>query len=101
MTQREVYMTPEALAALMEQTAEVAVLRYREQEDPEKDLVSQREVWRRFGRAWVQSRVRARQLDPVQIGPHANSTIYYSIKQVTALRAAEKQARLMYIGKQS
>lgn len=94
-------MTPEALASLMEQTAEVAVLKYRETQDPEQDLVSQREVWRRFGRAWVQSRVKARQLDPIQIRPHANSTNYYSLRQVTALRAAEKQARLMYIGKQS
>lgn len=94
-------MTPEALASLMEQTAEVALLKYRETRGPEKDLVSQREVWRRFGRAWVQSRVKARQLDPIQSGPHANSTIYYSLRQVTALRAAEKQARLMCIGKQS
>lgn len=94
-------MTPEALASPMEQTAEVALLKYRETRDPEKDLVSQRKVWRRFGRARVRSRVKERRLDPIQIGPRANSTIYHSLKQVTALRAAEKQARLMYIGKQS
>ena len=93
----ELFMTLDALTDLLERSAELGVLAIRREMEPRKDLVSQRELWRRFGRRWVESRVRARKLEPVQIGPAENSPIYYSVFQATALFTAKKNARLMFL----
>ncbi len=56
---------------------------------PARDLISQREAYRRFGQVNMQRWRDSGLLHPQRTGPHANNSLRYSIADISAAIAAE------------
>jgi hypothetical protein len=61
---------------------------------PKSDDLTKRQVFEKFGRAWLQDMERKGLIKGKRKGPAKNSPIYYSKAELMALKNAEKASRL-------
>ena len=62
---------------------------------PNRDLISQREAYRRFGETSIKRWKNAGLITPQRTGPKANNTLTYSVAEIAEAKTAESMQRAL------
>jgi hypothetical protein len=83
-----------AIKELMIECAELGAAMALKTLQPKSDELTKRQVFEKFGRAWLEDMERRDLIKGKRKGPAKNSPVYYSKAELMALRNAEKASQL-------
>ena len=83
------FVTTKELRDIMSESIALGMQIAEKQRYPARDLISQSEAYRRFGQVNVQRWRNSGLLHPQRAGRHANSSLRYSVTDISAAIAAE------------